>query len=144
MRIRTLPDGDVTETEHEFVSRNAAIWNLPHFTPEWKDAWAVYIPLVGRPTYYVSIVFKSPGPDPAQLAEGDGPGYVAAVDVPEREHGGDSPFDGVVHITEHVGATWSGHATVGVDVEVMSFAQQAPTGETIRIESVTFHSLPVE
>jgi hypothetical protein len=144
VRTRTMPDGEVEVTEHEFYSSGAAIWKLSQYTPDYEDAWALEIPLVGAPDYYVFVHFKSPGPNPSQLAEGDGPGYAVYVDVPEKELGGDSPFDGVVHITELSGARASGDVTVGVDVEIWNHVQEEPAGETIRVESAAFNGIPVQ
>ncbi|MDJ0766277.1 MAG: EF-hand domain-containing protein [Myxococcota bacterium] len=144
VRTRTSPEGDVTEIEQAFKNSDGRISKFPHFTPENEDAWAFSMPLVGRPTYYVAIIFKSPGPDPEQIAEGDGQGYDVGVDVPEREHGGESPFDGVMHIVDLVGETASGNVSVGIDVEIMSYVTQGPVGETIRIESAAFNRIPID
>jgi hypothetical protein len=144
VRTRTMPDGEVKVTEHEFYSSGATIWKLPQYTPDYEDAWSLDITLFGVPDYYVGVGFKSPGPNPSQLAEGDGPGYAVYVDVPEKELGGGSPFDGVVHITELLGGKASGDVTVGVDVEIWSHVQEEPTGEIIRVESAAFNGIPVE
>lgn len=142
-RTRTMPDGEVTVTEHEFWSSSASVYILPEYTSDYEDAWALEVPLRGVPDYYVVVNFKSPGPDPSQLAEGDGQGYLVAVDIPEKEHHGDSPFDGFVHITGLTGETASGDVSVGVDVEIWNYVQQEPTGETIRVESIEFDRIPI-
>jgi len=144
VRTRTMPDGSVTETEHAFESNKAGIAMYPNYNNSGEYAWGLWIQLVGVPTYSVLVIFKSPGPDPSQLAPGDGQGYAVGVDIPEKEQGGSSPFDGIMHITEFSGGTASGDVSVGIDIEIMSYYLQAPTGEIIRVESAAFNRIPVE